>query len=80
MRERFDINPSRALACGDEYRDYAAAIGAGMHPLVASYGFEDYKRLVDNYNIPHEVIAKTPLELADRLCHALDLELPNNQE
>jgi len=80
MRERFDINPSRALACGDEYRDYAAAIGAGMHPLVASYGFEDYKRLVDNYNIPHEVIAKTPQELADRLCHALDLELPNNQE
>ena len=80
MRERFDINPSRALACGDEYRDYAAAIGAGMHPLVVSYGFEDYKRLVDNYNIPNEVIAKTPYELADRLCHALDLELPNNQE
>ncbi|MDO9007661.1 MAG: HAD hydrolase-like protein, partial [Thiobacillus sp.] len=31
-REQFDINPARAFACGDEHRDYAAALAAGMHP------------------------------------------------
>ena len=80
IREQFDINPSRSYACGDEFRDYAAAIGAGMHPLVVSYGFEDYERLVDNYSIPSEVISKTPRELANRLCHSLDLELPKTKE
>ena len=55
-------------------KDYAAAIGAGMSPLVASYGFEDYDRLADSYAIPAEVIARTPRELIDRLCHALDLD------
>ncbi len=76
IRERFDINPSRSFACGDEYRDYTAAIMAGMHPFVVSYGFEDYDRLVDNFSIPHEVISKTPRELLDRVCHSLDLDLP----
>ena len=74
LRERLAINPARCFACGDEYRDYAAAIGAGMNPLVASYGFEDYDRLADSYAIPAEVIARTPRELIDRLCHALDLD------
>ena len=74
LRERLAINPARCFACGDEYRDYAAAIGAGMSPLVASYGFEDYDRLADSYAIPAEVIARTPRELIDRLAHALDLE------
>jgi len=76
LRERFAINPARCFVCGDEYRDYAAAIGAGMQPFVVSYGFEDYDRLTDNFGIPHEVIARTPRELIDRLSHALDLELP----
>lgn len=79
IREHFGINPTRSFACGDEYRDYAAAIMAGMHPFVVSYGFEDYDRLVDNFSIPHEVISKTPRELMDRICHALDLELPRLQ-
>jgi phosphoglycolate phosphatase len=76
LRERFSINPSRCFACGDEYRDYTAAIGAGMHPLVVSYGFEDYDRLADSFGIPIEVISRTPRELTDALCHALDLESP----
>jgi phosphoglycolate phosphatase len=74
LRERFAINPSRCFACGDEYGDYAAAIGAGMNPLVVAYGFEDYDRLVDNFNIPAEVISRTPRELMDRLAHSIDLE------
>lgn len=75
-RRLFDINPARAYACGDEYRDYVAATGAGMHALIASYGFEDHGRLRDTYNIPEEIIARTPEELAARLCHALDLDYP----
>jgi len=75
-RRLFDINPARAYACGDEYRDYVAATGAGMHALIASYGFEDHGRLRDTYNIPEEIIARTPAELAARLCHALDLDYP----
>ena len=61
---------------GDEYRDYTAAIMAGMHPFVVSYGFEDYDRLVGNFSIPREVISKTPRELMERVCHALDLDPP----
>jgi phosphoglycolate phosphatase len=76
--QRFAINPSRCFACGDEYRDYAAAIATGMHPFVAAYGFEGYDRLVDSFNIPREVISKTPRELMDRLCHSLDLEPPSH--
>lgn len=73
LRADFDLNPARAYACGDEYRDYSAAIEAGLHPLVVSYGFEDYRRLTDDYSIPVEVVARTPDEMAARLCHALDL-------
>lgn len=76
IRERLAVNPARAFACGDEYWDYAAAIAAGLHPLVVSYGFEDYDRLAENFGIPTEVISTTPHELVVRLCHALDLESP----
>ena len=79
VRERFGINPARAFACGDEYRDYAAAIETGMHPLIVSYGFEDHARLTDDYSVPDEVIARTPEELAARLRHALDLDDPADQ-
>ena len=75
-RERLATNPARCLACGDEYGDYAAAIGSGMYPFVVSYGFEDHQRLLDNFGIPLEVISRTPGELAGRLGHALDLGLP----
>ena len=78
LREQFGVNPSRAYACGDEFRDYSAAIAAGMNPLVVSYGFENYERLVDNFGIPDEIISKTPQELLARLCHTLDLELPQS--
>jgi phosphoglycolate phosphatase len=74
IRLLLDINPARAYACGDEYRDYVAAVGAGMHPFIASYGFESHNRLRDDYAVPEELMARTPAELAVRLCHALDLD------
>lgn len=73
VRERFAINPARAYACGDEHKDYAAAIGSGMHPLIVSYGFEDHRRLTQKFKIPEAVIARTPEELCARIRHTLDL-------
>ncbi len=75
-RQRFDINPARAYACGDEYRDYAAAVACGMHSFVVSYGFEDAERLTAGFGVPAEIITDSPAELAARLLHALDLERP----
>jgi hypothetical protein len=54
-------------------RDYASAIATGINPLVVSYGFEDYERLIDGFGIPKELVSKTPRELNERLCHALGL-------
>jgi phosphoglycolate phosphatase len=73
IRLRFAINPARAYACGDEAKDYQAAVGVGMHPFVVSYGFEDFERLTVRHGIPPEVISRTPAELCDRVLHALDL-------
>ncbi|MES2536450.1 MAG: HAD hydrolase-like protein [Pseudomonadota bacterium] len=71
IRERFSINPALAYVCGDEHKDYLAAVGAGMHPFMVSYGFDDHKRLVEKFSIPEEVISRTPAELSSRLLHAL---------
>jgi phosphoglycolate phosphatase len=72
-RQSFAINPARAYACGDEYSDYLATIGAGMHPFVVSYGFEDSTRLTKKFGVPSEVISTSPAEFADSLLNALDL-------
>jgi phosphoglycolate phosphatase len=74
IREQFGINPARACVCGDEHKDFAAAIGTGMHPFMVSYGFEDYDRLTEKFDIPHELISRTSLELCLRVRHALDLD------
>lgn len=73
VRERLGINPARAYVCGDEHKDYLAAIHTGMHPFIVSYGFEDHRRLTERYNVPEEVISRTSLELSQRVRHALDL-------
>lgn len=75
-RERYAINPARGYVCGDEFSDFYAAIAAGMHPFIASYGFEDHRRLVKKYEVPEEVISRSPEELCERVRHALDLPLP----
>jgi phosphoglycolate phosphatase len=74
IREQFGINPARAYVCGDEHKDFAAAIGTGMHPFMVSYGFEDYDRLTDKFEIPHELISRSSGELCLRVRHALGLE------
>lgn len=72
-REHFGINPARAYMCGDEHSDFLAAISTGLHPFMVSYGFEDYKRLTTRFDVPDEVIARTPRELCGRVLHALEL-------
>lgn len=72
-RERFDINPALAYACGDEHKDYAAALSAGMHPFIVSYGFESHARLTGKFGIPEEIVSPTPYSLSARIRHALDL-------
>ena len=75
-RERFDINPARAYICGDEYKDFLAAISTGMHPFMVSYGFEDYDRLTDKFDVPDEVISRTSRELCGRIRHAMEMTSP----
>lgn len=71
-RERLGINPARAFACGDEHRDYTAALAAGMHPFIVSYGFESHARLTLKFGIPEEVISQDPKAFSSRVRHALD--------
>lgn len=73
LRARYGINPARAFACGDEARDYLAAVNSGMHPFIVSYGFEDYDRLTQKHGIPAELISRTPPELVHRVLHGLGL-------
>jgi phosphoglycolate phosphatase len=72
-RERLGINPARAYACGDEHKDYSAALAAGMHPFIVAYGFEDFARLTRKFEIPEELISPTPQTFCARVRHALDL-------
>ena len=72
-REHHGINPARSYACGDEYGDYRAALGAGMYPFVVAYGVEDPARLSERYAVPGEFILSSPEDFARRLLHTLDL-------
>ncbi|HRV76977.1 MAG TPA: HAD hydrolase-like protein [Thauera sp.] len=70
-RDRLGIHPARCYACGDEYSDYLAALGAGMYPFIVAYGAEDRQRLTDAYGVPDAFIHASPAEFADSLRHAL---------
>jgi phosphoglycolate phosphatase len=72
-RERLNVNPARAYACGDEHKDYVAAQSSGMHPFIVSYGFENLARLTRKFAIPIEIISQSPQEFSARVRHALDL-------
>lgn len=72
-RKKFDINPARSFACGDEHSDFTAAMAAGMHSFMVSYGFEDHTRLINKFEVPEDLISRTPKELCARVLHALDL-------
>ncbi len=73
VRKCLAVNPARSYACGDEHSDYLAAIGAGIHPFVVAYGFEDRERLIEDFGVPQELVSASPAEFAERLLHALDL-------
>lgn len=78
-RQSFAINPARAYACGDEYSDYLAAIDAGIHPFIVSYGFEDSVRLTKKFGVPSEVILTSPEEFVNSLRNALNLPVEARQ-
>lgn len=72
-RERLALNPARCYACGDEYGDYEAAIGAGMYPFIVAYGAEDRLRLRNTFAVPDAFIHESPAEFAGKLLHTLGL-------
>jgi len=74
LRDHYNINPALSYVCGDEHKDYDAALASGMHPFMVSYGFEDHQRLTDKFDIPEALIARTPAELCARVAHALQLQ------
>ena len=74
VRAEFNINPGRAYACGDEKKDFFAAVSAGIHPFMVSYGFEDFERLTKKIGVPPELISPTPGEFCAKVCHALDID------
>jgi len=71
IRDEFRINPGRAYACGDEKKDFVAAMSTGMHPFIVSYGFEDYERLTIKIGVPPELISRDPDEFSARVTNAL---------
>lgn len=76
IRERFGVNPALSYMCGDEYKDFLSAVQTGMHPFMVSYGFENFERLTTKYEIPGDLIARTPAELCERIHHAFQLTAP----
>lgn len=73
LREQHGINPARSYICGDEHKDYFAAIHTGMHPFMVSYGFENHQRLTGKFDVPDEVISRTPDALCQRVLHGLGI-------
>lgn len=73
-REHYIINPARCYACGDEKKDFVAAVTSGMHPFMVSYGFEDFERLTQKIGVPPELISRSPADFRTRVCHALDFD------
>ena len=73
VREEYNVNPAKSYVCGDENKDYVAAISTGMHPFMASYGFENFLWLTNKFEISPDVISRTPAELIERVQHALDI-------
>lgn len=80
LRERFRVNPSRAIVCGDEHKDYAAAIAAGFSPIIGCYGFENRDRLARKFQVPEAVLCDTPEEMVERLEHALGTKPEADQD
>ncbi len=72
-RDAYRINPARGYVCGDEKKDYLAALNTGLHPFIVSYGFESLERLTRKVGVPVELIAKSPGELTARVLNGLEI-------
>jgi len=60
------MRSSRYYDCllgGDEVGDYRAAVEAGYESIIASYGFDNRKRLVEHGNVPTVCIFDNPRDL-----------------
>jgi phosphoglycolate phosphatase len=73
VRDRYQVNPARSYACGDERTDFLAARCTGTHPFMVSYGFEGYWRLVYKIGVPGELISQDSHALCERLVNALGI-------
>lgn len=72
-RQKYEINPARVYACGDECSDYIAVIGADAHPFIVAYGFEDSVRLSEKFGVPLKLLSTSPEEFTGWLLHVLDI-------
>ena len=54
-----------ALLGGDEIGDYRAAEATGYQAVIASYGFDTHKRLVEKGKVPEAVIFDSPETLVE---------------
>lgn len=63
VRIRYRINPAKACACGDEKKDFEAALKSGFHPF----------RPLLQIGVPPEIISisRSPSEFHERLGHTL---------
>jgi phosphoglycolate phosphatase len=52
---------------GDEIGDYRAALSANFDAIIASYGFDNTKRLVKRGDVPLACIVDTPAEFAEAM-------------
>ncbi|MGB0723486.1 MAG: HAD family hydrolase [Gammaproteobacteria bacterium] len=75
LRAEFAINPALSYACGDEKKDYVAALSTGIHPFMVSYGFENHSRLTRKIGVPEELISTSPAQLRERVCQCLDMPI-----
>jgi phosphoglycolate phosphatase len=53
------------LLGGDEIGDYRAALAANYNSIIASYGFDNTKRLLEKGNVPPECIFDSPQEFVE---------------
>jgi phosphoglycolate phosphatase len=63
------------LLGGDEVGDYRAAIESGYESLIASYGFDNHKRLIEHGEVPPQFIFDNPKDLVGQLARRASLYL-----
>jgi phosphoglycolate phosphatase len=65
-----------SLFGGDEIGDYNAATETGYDALIASYGFDSRKRLLEVGKVPEQLIHDRPRSIAETLQRRFELTIP----